>query len=177
MKSTVRFVSDVTDGLDMNILGVIPEVEVGQSRKREEKYLITNEKIGFDFIETYKSIRTKIEMYSLKHNCKKIIVASTLENEGKSTVSVILPYRLHKTAKRLYSWTPISEIQRCISFCQLKTMKNSDLLQLQTARWRGESAVSHVIGVENLDIIVSGDNTNDSADCSLHKEWQICLKT
>lgn len=164
MKSTVRFVSDVTDGLDMNILGVIPEVEVGQSRKREEKYLITNEKIGFDFIETYKSIRTKIEMYSLKHNCKKIIVASTLENEGKSTVSVNIAISLAQNGKKVIL---VDADLRNSTLHKLLSIENDEKFGLVaiangSVAWR--SAVSHVIGVENLDIIVSGDNTNDSAE-------------
>ena len=55
VKNTVRNVEDIYRKLGINVLGTVNKVET-----KAKGLLITNKKIGFAYIETFKAIRTKI---------------------------------------------------------------------------------------------------------------------
>ncbi len=91
-RDTVRSIDDIHNKLELTHLGTITQIKE-KSRKDKQgnpikNLLITDRKLGFSFIEVYKTIRTKIEAASVRNGFKTFTVSSTSENEGKTTVAV-----------------------------------------------------------------------------------------
>ena len=61
LKNTIRSVEDIYRKLGINVLGTVNKVG-----NKAKGLLITNKKIGFAYIETFKAIRTKVESNSAK---------------------------------------------------------------------------------------------------------------
>ena len=98
--NTIRTVSDISKKLGMNTLASIPKVKA--SKKKDLKGLyITDKSNGFIFTESYKALRTKIEMIAEKKGYKTFVVTSALENEGKTTVAVNLSIALAENNKKV----------------------------------------------------------------------------
>lgn len=89
LKNTVKSKEDMEKLLDIKLLGVIPreKKKTGLFKKNKNAILITQASTSFHFVETMKKIRSKIEKFSKDNNAKVILITSSLENEGKSTVS------------------------------------------------------------------------------------------
>ncbi len=95
-KDTLKSSDDINKRLDLKLLG-----SVGKVSKKNSKLpiLITDKNTGFSFVETFKLIRTKVESFSAKENAKTFVVTSTLEDEGKTTISCNLAIALAKNGK------------------------------------------------------------------------------
>ncbi|MCQ2471143.1 MAG: polysaccharide biosynthesis tyrosine autokinase [Clostridia bacterium] len=91
---TVRSVEDVSRKVGINILGSINKIDL-----KAKNMLITNKKIGFSFIETFKAIRTKVESNAAKEGNKVYMVTSACESEGKTTISTNLAVALAQNGK------------------------------------------------------------------------------
>ena len=98
LRKTFKSTDDIQEVLDLNVISNIPAVK---KEKNQKGLLITNRKIGFSFIETFKSLRTKIEHINIKKGYKSFVVSSALENEGKTTVLVNLALALSKNLKKV----------------------------------------------------------------------------
>lgn len=106
---TIKKAEELRTKLDVNLLGSIPQIE--RSRKKSSKknkdkakpygtLLLTNEdQVNFAFVEAFKAIRTKVERAYSEKGYKTFMVTSTLENEGKTTVSVNLACALAQKGK------------------------------------------------------------------------------
>jgi capsular exopolysaccharide synthesis family protein len=95
-KDTVKSSDDITKKLDMKLIG-----SVGKVNKKNSKsaILISDKNTGFSFVETFKLIRTKVESFAAKENAKTFVITSTLEDEGKTTISCNLALSLAKNGK------------------------------------------------------------------------------
>lgn len=99
-RDTVKTVSDLRDRLKMNILVSVPKlISLNNRRKAREGLYITDKSNGFTFIESYKALRTKIEMIAEKKRHKTFVVTSALESEGKTTAAVNLSVALAANGK------------------------------------------------------------------------------
>lgn len=101
MRKTVKKSSDIQNQLNMNVLASIPMVrKFGTRRNKLPKGLLVSDRTsGFAFIETYRALRTKIETLSEKNDYKTILVSSTAENEGKTTVATNIALTLAQNGK------------------------------------------------------------------------------
>lgn len=107
-KNTVRSQEDIQNKLQLNVLGEITQVpsnktftqkvsdNLGRKSGDERELLITDKSCGFAFVETYKAMRTKIELLNGRKGYKSFVVSSAGANEGKSTVAVNLALALAK---------------------------------------------------------------------------------
>lgn len=98
-KDTVKSSDELSEKLEVPILGSVQYIE--NKNKTAKGLLIVDRKTGFSFIETYKSIRTKIESNSAKTGNKVYLVTSACENEGKTTVSANIALSLAENNKRV----------------------------------------------------------------------------
>ena len=55
----------------------------------------------FQFVEAYKSLRTNLEFLSSAGNCKTILITSSVPEEGKSNVALILAMTLTASGNRV----------------------------------------------------------------------------
>ncbi|MBQ8002754.1 MAG: polysaccharide biosynthesis tyrosine autokinase [Clostridia bacterium] len=104
LKKTVMTPNVLTDKIDISLIGSVPHVDINKKKGKNaahEPMLVTNKKTGFVFSETYKSMRTKIERFSKKNNCKAILVTSAMENEGKTTVGANIAISLAQNGNKV----------------------------------------------------------------------------
>lgn len=66
-----------------------------------ETALLTEKEVPFAFEESYKTLRTNLEFMSSSNQYKKILVTSSLEAEGKTTVTLNLGLVLSETEKKV----------------------------------------------------------------------------
>jgi len=103
--NTVRSPDDVRNKTSAKLLGSVPLVELPQGRWRRKKrpkngVLITDESsVTFNFVESFKSIRTKLESLSAEKGYKVFAITSTFEDEGKTTVSTNIACALAQKGK------------------------------------------------------------------------------
>jgi capsular exopolysaccharide synthesis family protein len=100
LSTTVKNISDLENGVGTRILGVIPNNTRFRRRRMKRNLfggrLIIDPGSGYNYIEAFKSLRTKIENYGKKNNTRIILVTSALEHEGKTTVTANIALSLAK---------------------------------------------------------------------------------
>lgn len=95
---TVRSAEDIINKVDINILASVNVI--GRNKTGKPKaLLVSNKKLGFAFIETFKAIRTKVETNAMREGNKVFMVTSACENEGKTTISTNLAITLAQNGK------------------------------------------------------------------------------
>lgn len=97
MSSTIKDARDAENSIGKRLLGVIPDNRKYRKKvspTRETGKLITDRTAGFSYIEAFKSMRIKIENLCLRNKYKSILVTSTHEHEGKTTIAVNLAISL-----------------------------------------------------------------------------------
>jgi capsular exopolysaccharide synthesis family protein len=106
LRDTVKNPLEASDKLDTRLLASVPyqsrrlrRRRVGKTR-RKVSLLITNFNSNFWFVEAYKRLRMRVTML-MKDDQKTLMVTSTLENEGKSTVCANLALALAQAGKKV----------------------------------------------------------------------------
>lgn len=99
VKDTAKTADELSDKLDVHILGSVQQIT--NKNKAAKGLLVTDRKNGFSFIETYKSIRTKIENNSARTGNKVFLITSACENEGKTTSCVNIALSLAQNGKKV----------------------------------------------------------------------------
>lgn len=101
LDNTLKYSADVEKKLRMPVLGVLPKVPgqlIGGKRRSIRYYSGHNESI---FAENVRTIRTNTLLTSIGEKKKLIVVTSSIQGEGKSTVSVNLALSLGQMGKAL----------------------------------------------------------------------------
>lgn len=104
--NTVLTLDNLRREINVNILGSVPLLEKPaglfskKSKKPSGSLLITDSsKVSFSFVESFKSIRTKLENVKAEKGYKAFVVTSTYEDEGKTTVAVNIACSLAQKGK------------------------------------------------------------------------------
>lgn len=84
IKDTLKSADDVSSKLNRKLLGQVSRVK--KPDKATKKLLISDRRMGFAFIESFKIVRTKLESIAKRNNYKVFAFTSSYENEGKTTV-------------------------------------------------------------------------------------------
>ncbi|MCD7809218.1 MAG: AAA family ATPase [Erysipelotrichaceae bacterium] len=90
-RNTIKDKYDIERKLNLRLLGSLPkESKITNiiGLKRKKSILITQYSTSFQYIESFKRIRSRIERSCHKHDYKVIMITSSLENEGKSSIAV-----------------------------------------------------------------------------------------
>lgn len=104
--NTVLTLENLRREVNVKVLGSVPLIEktsgLFNSKKRipQGSLLITDSsKVSFTFVESFKSIRTKLENVQAEKGYKVFVVTSTYEDEGKTTVAVNIACSLAQKGK------------------------------------------------------------------------------
>lgn len=104
--NTVLTLENLRRDINANVLGSIPLLERATGIFKQKKktpqgsLLITDaSKVSFSFVESFKSIRTKLENIKAEKGYKVFVVTSTYEDEGKTTVAVNIACSLAQKGK------------------------------------------------------------------------------
>lgn len=127
----------------------------------EEKIIITDKSLKPKISDAYKIIRTNISPL-LKNNIKTILITSTKELEGKSTVTVNLGIALAQSNKKVL-----------LIDCNLKNPKIHEFFELCNDRGltnilkNNECIYKDIINltdIKNLEILTSGNICTDTSE-------------
>jgi capsular exopolysaccharide synthesis family protein len=120
----------------------------------KQLFSVADENAPFTYVEAYKMLCTNLEFITTAQDCKKIMVTSTLANEGKTNVSVNLALTLAGYDKKV-----------CLIECDLRRpsvhrflkAKRSDegLTNVLKGETTLEKSIKKVSGT-NMDILLSG---------------------
>lgn len=116
LNNTIKTDEDVQKKLELNVLGVIPLVtlpgEKPQKKKKNKKdgpkhasnrrlISITSKGVPFNYVESFKSLRTNLNFMAVSSECKVIMVTSTVAEEGKSGVTINLATSMAESGKKV----------------------------------------------------------------------------
>ena len=96
VNKSVRSFSDVEDGLQQTLLGMVPLLKGKRGQRLAEKFLDNAEP---EFSESIRSIRTAVSLSSREEPHKVIVVTSSIGREGKSTVAMNLAHAFAQNEK------------------------------------------------------------------------------
>ena len=101
-KDTVRNEDEVETKLEARALGTIYHYgRKGLFKKKAQKLLVSELHAPFDLVENYNKIAARIQSRAERSEAKIILVTSSRENEGKSTVAANLALTLAKQQKEV----------------------------------------------------------------------------
>lgn len=106
LRDTVKTAEEGETKLDTKLLGTIRYENKYKTIKsklirKKTSILITRPTTGFDFVESYKKLRTRIDYNMRKNGFKVLMVTSAAEDEGKSTVSVNTALAMRKKYEKV----------------------------------------------------------------------------
>lgn len=91
MNNTIKDKYEIESKLNLHLIGSLPKeskIISLKGLKRKKSILISQFSTSFHYVEACKRIRSRIERYCKKHHSKVIMITSSLENEGKSSIAV-----------------------------------------------------------------------------------------
>jgi polysaccharide biosynthesis transport protein len=98
LDSRVRTAEEISDGLNLPLLGRVPEPP---RRFRRHGGLVMREEPAGAFAEAFRVLRTNVEFANVERGARVIMVTSAVEGEGKSTTAANLAYAFARTSKRV----------------------------------------------------------------------------
>lgn len=98
-RDTITTVQDISNKLESKTIGIIPMYAKKAVKGKSFFPVITTATDNFAFTEAYKSLRTRIEMLAVRNNYKRILITSSAEQEGKSTICINLSLALAQKGK------------------------------------------------------------------------------
>ncbi len=103
LKKTIRRESDFRRELNIDCIGGVPNIVFRRRFKKEYRpVLITDSNVDYNFSESLTTICTRIERDQKENNSKVYIIASTLPEEGRSTLAINFAYGLADIGKKVY---------------------------------------------------------------------------
>ena len=98
----VNDIEDIEKRMNVKCLGVVPEIKFKERRKQKDiPVTILNDKVGYSFKESYRTIRTKVKKFCDKNDAKVIIITSAVPGEGKTTTAVNIALSLAESSGRV----------------------------------------------------------------------------
>ena len=108
LDNRIKTEDDVRKYLDLPVVGVIPNYEMGRetlmpqkTHHSHRKLMLVGPNAPFQYVEAYKSLRTNLSFLSGTSGCKVILITSSVPEEGKSNVAINLSMTLAEGGKRV----------------------------------------------------------------------------
>lgn len=93
---------DFKKSLSITCISTVPQITFKKRRKQFDKHIhIYNDKVGFGFLESMRTIRTRVEREANKLHAKVIMVTSSIPGEGKSTIAANLAMSLAEKGRKV----------------------------------------------------------------------------
>lgn len=106
LSNTIKLEEDIEKKLDARSLGVIPYENKYKTLREKVQHkkcalLVNHPLAGFNFVESYKKLATRVDYQMSKEGNKILVVTSVSEDEGKSTVAANLAITLAELGKKV----------------------------------------------------------------------------
>ena len=87
-RRTIQREEDFKKYLSVSCIASVPKITFKKRRKKIDKHIhIYNEKVGYAFLESVRTIRARVMKSAEEINAKVIMVTSSIPGEGKSTIA------------------------------------------------------------------------------------------
>lgn len=104
-KDTIKTPKDIEYRIDCRLFAKIPKELKPRGKKfwkkKKQALLITSLKTSFHYKEAIKKLRSRFEQSAQKHHYHSLLITSSLENEGKSSMAANLALALAKNGKKV----------------------------------------------------------------------------
>lgn len=170
LKDTIRSRTEAKEKLSCRYLGEVCHERKYKTlrailKRRKTSILITNPATSFQFVETFRKLRRKVERY-LPNGGGVLMVTSVLENEGKSTVAVNLALALARKNKRVLLMEGDLRKPACHKVLDLETKESGAVDVIMKKATLAEAVVTdQQTGLdllpEHRSILASGDLVSD----------------
>lgn len=102
----IKTAQEINQKIDARLFSKLPKENKKRTswnifKKNRNAILITDFKTGFEYVEAVKKLTNKLMASSKKHNYQTILVTSSVENEGKSSVAVNIALALANNKKKV----------------------------------------------------------------------------
>ena len=99
---TVCDPEDFKKNLNLTCIAAVPHIEFKKRRRSFDRHVhIHNEKVGFGFTESFRTMRIRTERECAKRGDRCIFVTSSISGEGKSTVASNIALALASKGRRV----------------------------------------------------------------------------
>ena len=103
LKKTVRKESDINTLLHMNCYGSVPTVNLKKrSNNQNNQILMTQRNVGYEFTESMRLLRARIDRDQNEYDSKIYLFSSSLPGEGKSTIATNLALSFAEAGRNVY---------------------------------------------------------------------------
>lgn len=102
LQRTVRYESDFNAFLHTPCLGIVPELKIKKRKRGKQKEIsILSDNISYNYLESIRSLRSRVERKMEKTGQKTLMVTSSVPSEGKSTLAANLAVAFGRKGKRV----------------------------------------------------------------------------
>lgn len=106
IKDNIKTANDVNQKVEVRLFAKIPKEMKKDQRMRffknkKSAILVSHFKTSFAYVEALNKLASKLDESASKHDYQTILLTSSLENEGKSSVAVNLAISLAKNKKKV----------------------------------------------------------------------------
>lgn len=168
LKDNVKSAEAFVEKIDAPLLAKLP-FEIKKGKNKKKALLITDLKTSFSYTESVKKLCSRIERRNKQKDCKTLLVTSSIENEGKSSVSANLALGL---AKRNYKVLLIDGDMRKPAVKKIFDMTYGNV----SAVIEGKSTLNkEIVHIQKYDLYVLGGEVADMTHGVNEKAWEKVL--
>ena len=101
-KQTIQKEEDLKNHLNVSCVATLPQITFKKRRKKIDQHVhIYNDKVGHAFIESVRTMRTRVQRAMKQQDARVVLVTSSIPAEGKSTVAANLALSLAERGDRV----------------------------------------------------------------------------
>jgi succinoglycan biosynthesis transport protein ExoP len=164
-------VAELTSHLSEKVVGLIPAVSI--NKPEGGLGIEALEKQRFEFLEAFRSIRSWFLLMSNRGpKAQTIMVASSVPEEGKSTVALFLAATLAKANSRVLLID--ADMRRATLHQFFGVASNPGLAEILDGRIPSQEAIVPT-GLENLALLPAGEANRNPGELALSSEWSRFL--
>lgn len=175
-KDTIKDSKEVNDKLDVRLFAKVPR-EIKKTKKffsdKKTALLVSHFKTGFSYIEAMNKLASKVEDTCKKNNYKSILITSSLENEGKSSVAVNLAISLAKNKKKVLVID--ADFRKPALYKIFEYQPEFFLSDVLEGKNKMKECIVH-LDKEHIDVMFNKP-CDDSIDLLTHYDFKILLRT
>lgn len=154
LDDTLKTPDDIKDVLDTPVIGFIGELKNNPKQNEDALGIYVAKNPRSPVAEAFRSLRTNLEYSSVDNPARTILVTSSGESEGKSTVAANLAIVEAQSGKNVIIID--ADMRRPMLHVQFSKSNRKGLSDVVTGKLRIDDVVKTYDQVENLSIITCG---------------------
>lgn len=175
-RDTIKSAREINDKVDLKLYVKIPKEFKRYQKfsliKKKTSILVSRFKTGFAYVEAMNKLASKVDSSAKKHGYKTILVTSSIENEGKSSVAVNLAISLAKNKNKVLLID--GDLRKPSLHKILETSFDYSMVDLLSGKRAIRDCIVHM-EKEHIDVIFS-QKSKRSQELLSHTNLAVLLK-